>query len=56
MFYSSCRQKIREKRKELKDQFYSEKASEINNAAEARQVEKEFYLAKNYAMHNKTFV
>ena len=49
----SLRKNIRGKRKELKDQFYSEKASEINNAAEARQVEKEFYLAKNYAMHKK---
>ena len=49
----SLRKKIREKRKELKDQFYSKKASEINSAAEARQVEKEFYLAKNYAMHKK---
>ena len=49
----SLRKTIREKRKELKDQFYSEKASEINNAAEARQVEKEFHLAKNYAMHKK---
>ena len=49
----ALRKNIREKRKELKDQFYSTKASEINNAAEARQVEKEFYLAKNYAMHKK---
>ena len=50
---STLRKNIRDKRKELKDKFYSEKAAEINNAAEARQVEKEFYLAKNYAMHKK---
>ena len=50
---SSLRKNIREKRKELKDQFYSQKASEINTAAEARQVEKEFYYVKNFAMHKK---
>ena len=48
---STLRKNIRDKRKELKDHFYNKKAAEINNAAEARQVEKEFYLAKNYAMH-----
>ena len=42
---------VRDKRKMLKDQYYSKKASEINSAAEARQVEKEFQLAKNYRMH-----
>ena len=50
---SILRKNIRDKRKELKDHFYSKKAAEINNAAEARQVEKEFSLAKNYAMHKK---
>ena len=53
------RKNIREKRKELKDQFYSQKASEINTAAEARQVEKEFYYVQfflqfyYFAMHKK---
>ena len=51
---SSLRKNIREKRKELKDQFYCQKASEVNSAAEARQVEKEeFYYVKNFAMHKK---
>ena len=38
----------------LKDQYYSKKASEINCAAEARQVEKEFQLAKNFRMHKSS--
>ena len=42
---------VRDKRKTLKDLYYHEKAIAINNAAEARQVEKEFQLAKNHAMH-----
>ena len=48
---SALQSEIRTKRKILKDQYYSKKASEINCAAEARQVEKEFQLAKNYRMH-----
>ena len=38
----------------LKQQFYSKKANEINCAAEARDVEKEFQLAKNYRMHKSS--
>ena len=38
----------------LKDQYYSKKASEIKCAAEARQVEKEFQLAKNFRMHQSS--
>ena len=45
------RKQVRLKRKALKDHYYLEKASQINNAAEARQVEKEFYLAKSHSMH-----
>ena len=37
---SALQAEIREKRKMLKDQYYSKKATEINCAAEARQVEK----------------
>jgi len=48
---SDLQSEVREKRKVLKQQFYSEKANEINCAAEAREVEKEFQLAKNYGMH-----
>ena len=51
---SALRTEIREKRKLLKDQFYNKKAMEINCAAEARQVEKEFHLAKRFAMHKPT--
>ena len=39
---STLQKEIREKRKILKDEYYSKKAKEINSAAEARQVEKEF--------------
>ena len=42
---------IRQKRTLLKNEFYKKKAAEINNAAEARQIEKEFQLAKSYSMH-----
>ena len=48
---NTLRKKVRMKRKSLKDQYYHEKAKAINNAAEARQVEKEFALAKSHAMH-----
>ena len=48
---SALQTEIREKRKLLKNQYYYEKAQDINSAAEARQVEKEFHLAKSYAMH-----
>ena len=51
---STLQSEIRNKRKMLKDQYYSKKASEINSAAEARQVEKEFQLAKNFRMHKSS--
>ena len=35
----------------LRDQYYHENVIAINNAAEARQVEKEFKLAKSHSMH-----
>ena len=47
----TLRKQIRAKRKFLKDQYYHEKALAINNAAEARQVEKEFQLVKSHPMH-----
>ena len=45
---------IREKRKWLKDSYYNHKALEINCAVEARQVEKEFQLAKTFSMHKSS--
>ena len=51
---STLRKQIRETRKSLKDQYYHEKAIAINNAAEARQVEKEFQLAKSHSMHKSS--
>ena len=47
----ALRKQVRKKRKSLKDNYYHQKAIEINCAAEARQVEKEFNLAKNFSMH-----
>ena len=38
----------------LNDQYYSKKANEINCAAEARQVEKELQLVKNFRMHKSS--
>ena len=48
---TALQKQIRDKRKFLKDLYYHEKAMAINSAAEARQVEKEFQLAKTHAMH-----
>ena len=48
---SALQSEIREKRKMMKDHYYSQKGREINIASEARQVEKEFQLAKNFGMH-----
>ena len=46
---------IKTKRRELKNQYYQDLANGINNAAEARQVQKEFALAKKYtAMKTST--
>ena len=50
----ALQREIREKRKSLKDLYYNRKALEINCAAEARQVEKEFQLAKTYSMHKSS--
>ena len=47
----SLRKQVRMKRKGLKDRYYLDKANAINDAAEARQDEKEFSLAKSHAMH-----
>ena len=44
---STLQSEVREKRKMLKQQFYSKKAYEINFAAEARDFEKEFQLVNN---------
>ena len=41
---------IKAKRRELKNKYYQDLANGINNAAEARQVQKEFALAKKYAV------
>ena len=51
---STLQSEVRNKRKLLKQQFYSKKANEINCAAEARDVEKEFQLAKSYRMHKSS--
>ena len=48
---TALQRQVRDKRKHLKDLYYHEKALAINSAAEARQVEKEFQLAKSHAMH-----
>ena len=40
-------------RKRLKNEFYAGKAAEINSAAECRQVEREFSLARQYGMLKK---
>ena len=50
----ALQREIREKRKSLKDVYYNRKALEINCAAEARQVEKEFQLAKTFSMHKSS--
>ena len=50
----SLQQKIKNRRKYLKNEFYKAKAEEINSAAEARQVEKEFRLAKKFSMHRQS--
>ena len=47
----ALQKQIRDKRKSLKDLYYHEMALAINCAADARQVGKEFQLAKSYAMH-----
>ena len=40
---------IKERTKELKNTYYSELANNINSAAMAREVEREFAMAKKYA-------
>ena len=50
----ALQKQIRERRKTLKDQYFHEKAIALNTAAEARQVEKEFQLAKTRSMHSTT--
>ena len=50
----ALQREIWEKRKSLKDVYYNRKALEINCAAEARQVEKEFQLAKTFSMHKSS--
>ena len=47
---NNTRKEIKIKRNELKNAYYEKKANEINNAAEARQTEKEFALAKKRSM------
>ena len=45
-----AQKKVKNRRKWLKKKYYKELADEINTAAEARQVEKEFSLAKRFSM------
>ena len=45
--------KIKEKTRELKNSYYSELADNINSAAMAREVEKEFTMAKKYTTIKK---
>ena len=40
--------KIKDTRKQLKNDYYQELASNINTVAEAREVEKDFSMAKKY--------
>ena len=44
---------IRKRRRTLKNRYYKELADNINNAAEAREVEKEFALAKKHSAFRK---
>jgi len=46
---------IRKKREQLKNHFYKKKATQINQAAEMRNVEEEFRLIREYKM-TKRFV
>ena len=41
--------KIKERRKTLKNAYFKDLADNINTAAEARQIDKEFALAKKYS-------
>ena len=50
----ALQREIREKRNSLKASYYNHKALEINCAAEARQVEKEFQLTKTFSMHKSS--
>lgn len=47
-------QKIKEKRKELKNEYYLQKSNNINEAAEARDVERQFRLLKSYNIHRQS--
>ena len=46
--------RIKNKTKELKNSYYAELADNINSAAMAREVEKEFSMAKNYTAIKKS--
>ena len=48
------RKKITRMKTYLKNQYYKQKADEINNAANARKVEHEFALSKKYKMYEHT--
>ena len=48
------RKKITRLKTYLKNQYYKQKADEINNAANARKVEHEFALSRKYKIHENT--
>ena len=45
----SYQNQIKKRRKKLKNEYFKELADNINTVAEARQVDKEFALAKKYS-------
>ena len=45
---------IKKLRNKLKNDYFLSLANEINTAAEARKIEEEFRLCKNYTMHKNT--
>ena len=52
--FRRLREKIKKRRKKLKNAYFKRIADGINNAAEMRDAQKEFSLAKNYSALKKT--
>ena len=50
----SLSKNIKKLRNKLKNDYFLSLANEINTAAEARKIEEEFRLCKNYTMHKNT--
>ena len=51
--FRELRKRIKTRRHKLKNEYFKEMADNINNAAEARDVQKEFALAKKYSVLKK---